>query len=32
MKANPDKFLAKAVGKLSKDGDLTFNLDNNIIR
>ena len=32
MKANPDKFLAIAVGKRTKDENITFNLqDNNII-
>ena len=31
MKANPDKFQAIAVGKRTKDENITFNLDNNII-
>ena len=32
MKANPDKFQAIAVGKRTKDENITFNLDNSIIR
>ena len=28
MKANPDKFQAIAVGKRTKDENITFNLDN----
>ena len=31
MKANPDKFQAIAVGKRTKDENISFNLDNNII-
>ena len=31
MKANPDKFQAIAVGKRTKDENITFSLDNNII-
>ena len=31
MKANPDKFQAIAVGKRTKDENITFNIDNNII-
>ena len=31
MKANPDKFQVIAVGKRTKDENITFNLDNNII-
>ena len=32
MKANPDKFLAIAVCKRTKDENITFNLDDNIIK
>ena len=31
MNVNPDKFQAIAVGKCTKDENITFNLDNNII-
>ena len=31
MKANPDKFQAIAVGKRTKDENITFNIDNNIL-
>ena len=31
MKANPDKFQAIDVSKRTKDENITFNLDNNII-
>ena len=32
MKANPDKFQAIAVGKRTKDENVTFKLDDNIIK
>ena len=32
MKANPEKFQAIAVGEKTKVEDITFNLDNNIIK
>ena len=32
MKANPDKFQTIAVGKRTKDENITFNLDDNIIK
>ena len=32
MKANPDKFQAIAVGKRTKDENITFKLDDNIIK
>jgi hypothetical protein len=32
MKANPDKFQAIAIGKKSKDKDITFKLNNNEIK
>ena len=32
MKANPDKFQAIVVGKRTKDGNIIFNLDDNIIK
>ena len=31
MKANPDKFTAIAVGKRTKDENIVFNLENNVI-